>query len=309
MAAAAGDAIEASRIVAQRQAIFAGSWYPAREGSCRDEMKSYLSRRAPLAKPQGRTVAAVAPHAGWTFSGPTMAMAIDALRANCQPDVETVVCFGSVHVAAVRFPALWPEGTWDTPLGAMGVDVPLAHALLQASDQSVVSDPTAHAREHSIEVLLPFIRAAFPEAKLIAIAVPPGEESLKLGSMVAKVAADLGRKVVAVASTDLSHYGLSRFGWAPAGGGPAGLRWVRQQNDPPILEAMTAMDAEAVLRLRAERRNSCGSGAIAAAITFAKQQGGKRGLVIDYSSSLDAVLPGTSKEDFVTYAGVVFETD
>lgn len=291
--------------MAQRKAVFAGAWYPAVEGSCREMIEELRRRRAPASSPAGsRIVAAVGPHAGWAFSGTTLAMTVGLMAAHGDRP-ETIACFGAVHAAAVARPAAWAQGNWETPLGAAPVDEALAREVMRGGDGLVVNDPGAHLREHSIEVQLPFLREAFPEALFLPIAVPPTADAIRLGRLVAETAAALGRRVVALGSTDLTHYGLGNFGWAPAGAGPDAVRWVREENDPPVIRAMEALDGEAVLRQRGERRNVCGAGAVAATIAFAAARGAKRGVLVDYATSLDAE-GGAARDDFVTYAGVVF---
>jgi len=252
-------------------------------------------------------MAAVGPHAGWMFCGTTLALAVRAL-ADRGESPETVVCFGAVHSALAARPAVWAKGAWETPLGDAEVDEPLAGDLLRRGRGLVVDDPRAHAREHSIEVQLPLIREAFPRARILPIAVPPTPDAVVLGGLVAESAEAAGGKVVAFGSTDLTHYGMGNFGWAPAGGGAEAIRWVREENDPPVIDAMRRLDADGVLAMRGERRNSCGAGAVAAAIAFARKRGAKRGVLVDYSTSADG-KPDRPPDDFVTYAGVVFEGD
>jgi len=78
--------------------------------------------------------------------------------------------------------------------------------------------------------------------------------------------------------------------------------WVRNENDQRILDAMTAMDPERVIREALESQNACCAGAAAAAIAAAKQLGAAEAETIAYATSYDK-SPGDS---FVGYAGVVF---
>ena len=63
--------------------------------------------------------------------------------------------------------------------------------------------PAAHAREHSLEVELPFLQRTFPQAKLVALAVgraTPEEVAEVLD------ATWEARETAIVISSDLSHY-------------------------------------------------------------------------------------------------------
>jgi hypothetical protein len=283
-----------------RPMVFAGSWYPGDPVECGESIRGFRARGKPLSAANGRAVAAVGPHAGWMFSGRSLAVAVDSLVKACG-DVDTIVCFGSVHSHAGRQAAAWPEGEWETPLGPFTVDAELCSGALKAAGPALAADPKAHLNEHSIEVQLPFLREAFPKARFLPIAVPPLAPDC--GSAVAMAARALGRRAVAFGSTDLTHYGMTHFGWAPAGEGPGAVKWVRDENDRPALAAMEAMDGDAFVRGAIERRNACGPGAVSATISFARALGATRGVLVDYTSSAEAKAGGDS---FVSYAGVVF---
>jgi len=283
--------------------MFAGAWYPGNPEECRRAIEEFRSRRKPSTSPNGPAVAAVGPHAGWVFSGTTLALTVGALKASCG-EVDTVVCFGSVHFQSGKRAAVWPSGEWETPLGPFEVDSKLAEAAIKRAGAALEADPHAHLNEHSLEVQLPFIQEAFPKAMFLPIAVPPLAPDC--GAAVAEAARELGRRAVAFGSTDMTHYGLEHFGWAPAGEGPRAVKWVREENDRPAIEAMERMDGDAVVRGAVERRNACGPGAVAAAISFARALGGVQGRLVDYSTSADSKAGGGS---FVSYAGVVFERE
>ena len=292
-----------------RPMMFAPAWYPGDPEECRRAIEEFRSRRKPSSSPKGPAVAAVGPHAGWLFSGTTLALTVGALRASCG-EIDTVVCFGSVHFQSGKRAAAWPEGEWETPLGPFEVDAKLAAEALKRAGPALEAEPKAHLNEHSLEVQLPFIREAFPKARFLPIAVPPLAPDC--GTAVAEAARALGRRAVAFGSTDLTHYGLEHFGWAPAGEGSKAVKWVRDENDRPVIEAMERMDGDAVIRSAMERRNACGPGAVAATISFARALGAVRGRLVDYSTSADAKPSAGAKPpggSFVSYAGVVFEKE
>lgn len=281
--------------------LLAGRWYPATESACRQAIAGYRASRPDYPPPEGEAVAAVAPHAGWMYCGPVLAAAVDEL-ADKGPEPDTVAMFGAIHSAGLARPALFPSGSWESPLGAAQVDEELAEKLREIARRRVTIDWEAHRNEHSIEVQLPFIREAFPKARILPIAFPPAPGSLEVGRSVARAAEALGRRILAVASTDLTHYGLDHFGWAPAGAGPEAEKWVKEENDPPLLAAIEKLDAEAVLRVARQRRNACGAGGVAASLTFAKSRGAKQGYLVGYSSSN---ADGGMDANFVTYGGAV----
>jgi hypothetical protein len=213
------------------------------------------------------------------------------------------VLFGAVHVRGVRRPALYPEGAWWTPVGTVEVDADLAREIGEAAGAHLASDPGAHDGEHSLEVQVPFIRRLFPDARIVPILVPPGEDAVPLGERVGALLA--GREGVAfLGSTDLTHYG-PRYGFTPVGSGPEALRWAKEENDRSMIDLVRALRAEEVLSDFRRRHNACGPGAIAAAVAAARAQGAREVSLLEHITSAE-VRPEWGGEDFVGYAGIVF---
>ena len=76
-----------------------------------------------------------------------------------------------------------------------------------------------------------------------------------------------------------------------------------------MLDLVETMAAEKIVPEATERRNSCGAGAIAAAITACRQLGASRGLVLAYTNSYEishAIRPNYADDTTVGYASVVF---
>ena len=87
----------------------------------------------------------------------------------------------------------------------MGADAGLAHAIrMECFD--VVDLPSAHGREHSLEMQLPFVRRLFPAAKIVPLVMGFQTRETILGLADALAAACRGRQALLVGSTDLSHY-------------------------------------------------------------------------------------------------------
>ena len=298
-----------------RNPAVAGHFYPDASEDCREEIESLLSISAPgqtaasLPSPwpdNVEPVGGIVPHAGWICSGALAGQVLRSLVA--RPDAgrpETVVLFGAAHRPASAMAALFSRGAWETPLGSMEIDEDLASAILGASDE-VEDDPDAHRLEHSIEVQLPILRYLAPEIRILPILVPHVAPAPVVGRVVAEQAAMIGRRVVLVGSTDLTHYG-PRYGFLPKGSGPQGLSWAKDVNDRRILDLICRMDADQVGPEARQHQNACGSGAVAATIAACRRTGAVRGLVLRHTTSAE-VLGGRfgPMSDAVGYAGVVF---
>ncbi|HTT73841.1 MAG TPA: AmmeMemoRadiSam system protein B [Thermoplasmata archaeon] len=190
-----------------RSPAVAGTFY-AEDGSAlaRQIEACFLSDRGPGALPTRqrsrtrRLRAVVVPHAGYEYSGPIAALAYARIAAEAPP--EAVVILGVDHYGLGRGPAL-SDRPWATPLGPVAVD----HGLVERLRVPPIAvDEAAHAREHSIEVQLPFLDYVLPHPRFVALQVPfaPIEELRRVGEAVARAVE--GRDVLLVASTDLSHY-------------------------------------------------------------------------------------------------------
>lgn len=293
-----------------RPAYQAGRFYPASADACRKKMQS-------LGRPPGpegfgaRAVAAVVPHAGWDYSGRTASLVYDAIRAS-RPGggPETFVFFATCHVPWVRLPSVDPEGTWHSPMGDVAIDEALARAFIEEAGDGVASDPRAHDRDHAIEVQLPFVLARWPGARVVPVAVPWTAGGGPLGEALARAVKRTARDIVACASSDLTHYGLDFYGWAPKGEGAGAYEWART-NDRALLDRVLALDPQGVVDAAQRDKSACGPGAIAAVTGYARAVGATRGALIHYTTSHEARLEGedlgevTAPANWVGYGGVV----
>jgi len=259
----------------------------------------------PQSLPEGvpeRIVGGVVPHAGWVYSGPTAAKVFAAVRERAEP--ETFVIFSAMHRWGATRPAVYAEGGWETPLGRVEVDEDLAQAVLEEGKGVLIDAPEAHSGEHSAEVQVPFIRHLFPQARILPILVPPGEQAVPAGEAVARAVERSGRRAVVIGTTDLTHYGAMYYGFAPAGTGERALEWVRA-NDERIIRLMVEMRAEEIVAEAETRHNACGGGAVAATVAAARALGARKGVLLEYTTSYH-VMPRGPATDFVGYAAVVF---
>ncbi len=179
----------------------AGMFYPADPQTLKRYLGAVLSEAArqgaPLEEGGGKVRAIVAPHAGYVYSGMTAARAFAAAAGR---PVERIVLFGPAHTMAFRGIAAPQWRGFATPLGTVTVD---ASALAEISGlpQVVLSD-APHAREHSLEVELPFIQELFPGVPVLPLVV--GEATPEeVAEVIERL--DDGHTLFIV-SSDLSHY-------------------------------------------------------------------------------------------------------
>ncbi|MBU0987705.1 MAG: AmmeMemoRadiSam system protein B [Proteobacteria bacterium] len=280
-----------------RKAIFSGSWYPNKAAECEKEIQSFLKEAKGTPVAARPLTGGIVPHAGWYFSGSIACNVFHCLKEDTPPDI--FVVFG-MHLHPGSAAYIMTGDAWETPFGAIEIDKRITGEL---AEQFTFRTETADSftRDNTIELQLPFIKYFYPDAKLVAMGVPPVRKSLEVGKAVADITTRLGLKTKIIGSTDLTHYGMN-YGFTPKGSGAAALEWVRNENDRRVIDAMLAMDPESVISEALENQNACCGGAAATAIAAAKYLGADRAETTAYATSYDK-SPGDS---FVGYVGIVF---
>jgi MEMO1 family protein len=253
-----------------RKTAVAGTWYPGTAGALTREVDGYL---APVdVHLPGLVQGIIAPHAGLMFSGPVGAW---SYKAAAQSPCDVAFLVGPSHFVGFEGFAVWPDGAFDSPLGPAKVDRDAAAAILGAPFARDLA--SAHTREHSLEMQLPFVRRVFPDASIVPIVIgyQRTETIMALADALAH-AAD-GRRALLVASTDLSHY----FDASTA----ASL-------DGRVQSHVEAFDAQALLALFEEypegergRYVACGGGAAIAVMFASRTLGACHARVLKYSNS------------------------
>jgi MEMO1 family protein len=182
-----------------RPAAVAGTWYPKTPAALRQDVETYLE--AADEGPAGRVHAIVAPHAGLMFSGPVGAW---AYKTAARGTYDVVALVGPSHYVGFDGVAIWPEGAFASPLGDVPVDAAGAGAMLK--NPIVRTMPAAHAREHSLEMQLPFLGHLMPGVPIVPLVMGHQVRSTIEALGEALAAAFAGRRALLVASTDLSHF-------------------------------------------------------------------------------------------------------
>jgi AmmeMemoRadiSam system protein B len=199
------------------------------------------------------------------------------------------VILGPNHTGLGSGAAILTYGSWETPLGEVSIDTQLAEAILERS-QVLEEDDLAHRKEHSIEVQLPFLQLLKPAIPFVPICLLSHEYGAcqDVGQAVAEAIRADGRRVLLIASTDMSHY-ISRE--------------MAEIKDRMAIEAMLDLDPprlhNTVLR---ERISMCGFHPTTAMLIAAKALGASQAELTRYATSGDVTKDYTS---VVGYAGLI----
>jgi len=276
---------------------YARQFYP---GDSRAQIE-HLLRSSKVPKESAKAVAGIVPHAGWIFSGAVAAKVFKCISVKTGPD--TFILLGAVHTWRPRGNSIYAHGAWSTPLGDIKIDEEVSETLLDVLAGDIIDDPEAHEGEHSLEVQLPFIKYLCPEAKIVPIAIPPDENAHVTGRKIGEAVSGMGKNIVVIGTTDLTHYGDS-YGFTPYGYGEEAKNRMKESDSRIIGLALQMRSAE--IRKEAERsHNACGSGALSATVAAAKAMGAEKGYLLEYTTSHD-VMPEGEFEMAVGYAGIIF---
>jgi MEMO1 family protein len=262
-----------------RRAAVAGSWYAGQATRLAADIDRYVADAD--VNPVPRLRAIVAPHAGLMYSGPVAAFSYKAAR-----DIRygTIVMVGPSHYVPFRGVSLWPRGAWETPFGPVTVDESLADAIAGAAPGQIADRPEAHAREHSLELQLPFVAHLWPGTRIVPIVMghQTRDTAFALGNAMA--AAVRGRnmststasgpgEVLLVASSDLSHFEDARTAAAM---------------DAVVMQHVEALDPDGLMTaLEREPRHACGGGPIVSVLQAARELGATHAQRLRYADSGD----------------------
>jgi AmmeMemoRadiSam system protein B len=275
-----------------RQPAVAGSFYKGARESLKKQVQAFI-----IPVTERRTaIGILSPHAGLMYSGSVAGAVYSSISL---PD--TFVLIGPNHTGLGAPISLMCKGGWDTPLGTVSIDEPLATSLL-AKSSLFREDSLAHLREHSLEVQLPFIQhfkdnftivpiqmldtrldACLEVGRTIAEAITarnqdPGNTGQKTGN----------RGVLIVASSDMSHYEEAASA---------------KEKDFQAIEHILNLDPAGLYQtVKTYGITMCGCGPAVAMLVAAKQLGATKAELIKYTNSGDV---SGDYEHVVGYAGIV----
>ncbi len=254
-----------------RRSIIAGSWYPGDAETLKRQIGQYLGA-AKESQAGGRLLGLIVPHAGYLYSGPIAAFAYKNVGPR---NVSTVILVGPSHSALFEGAAVYGSGAWETPLGRVEIDSDLSQKIISQDAEYIHDDPSAHAKEHSLEIQLPFLQIVLePGFRIVPIML--FEHSLASCDRLAQALAQAtkGRDdVLLLASSDLSHYHPDPEA---------------KSLDMRVVEAVRAFDPEKLAGdLAFEKCEACGGGPMVTAMLACRYLGADRAVVYDYRTSGD----------------------
>ncbi|MFA5321641.1 MAG: AmmeMemoRadiSam system protein B [Smithella sp.] len=280
-----------------REPAVAGKFYPKSAVKLKGAIENFMRDATPLKVK--KPIAIIVPHAGYIFSGQICA---DGFKQVSNQKYDVIVILGTNHTGSdFQRISLYPGNGFRTPLGTAPVERNIISALKKAATADCTLDKSLHEREHSVEVMVPFIQVVFPEAKIVPIVVGSQDMQtcIRFGQALAKILKN--KRALIVVSSDLSHYPSAQDATIV---------------DRETLAAIARLDPDAfrsIVQAHKDKNisslytSACGEAPIIAAMAAAKSLGATRGEVISYANSGDTSIGEPSR--VVGYGAVVLNAE
>ncbi len=216
--------------------------------------------------PGGEILALIAPHAGYVYSGQTAAHAYRLIQGK---DYESVIIIAPSHRYGFKGCSIYSRGGYETPLGTAKIDESLAAEISKASGFKYISK--AHQMEHSVEVQIPFIQKALPQAEIVPIVMgyPAKKTITRLADALAEVVP--GKKAMIIVSTDMSHF----FPKEKA-----------NDTDSKTISLIQAFETSSLIsKLEKGENLMCGGGPVVSSLLYARKRGEVKVEILHYTDS------------------------
>ena len=245
----------------------------------------FLSRLGPglPGKRTKKIFGVIAPHAGYSYSGPCAAHAYKEIGEAQFPRAYAILGVNHTGYSGKRLALSYDD--WQTPFGA----------VLNSKDKisNLKEDRKAHAFEHSIEVQLPFLQFVSKDNLKKLRVLPLTVSDIDYGYC-REMAKEFPRDAVYIISSDFSHYG-HLYNYTPS-------------------EKIEKIDSEAIKLIKgfkvkefldyAKDKTICGMYGIALGMEIMKNLGAERARLLKYYDSSEIT---NDKENKDGYASSVFE--
>jgi len=268
-----------------REPAVAGAFYPADSAQLAQMVEGHLNSVKKLPALDGQIIALIVPHAGLIYSGQIAAYSYKFLENSNINKV--ILCGPSHHFGFEGLSVYGPGVEWKTPLGEVVCDDSLCSQLLKYDKRLAVVE-RAHAREHSLEVQLPYLQTVLKDFKIVPVAM--GYQRTETINLLAEAlkACQFDSHTIMISSSDWQHYRPASQGW---------------EMDSLGIECLKSLDVERLEQyLQSGQVEACGGGLIAAVMKAAVAHGANRIKVLRHGDSGDV---SGDKSSVVGYVAAV----
>lgn len=268
-----------------RSAAAEGRFYPSTKSRIFDQILDIeLSGRYP--EPDlspSKVFGAVLPHAGHIYSGYQTIPFFQLIRRHrIYPD--TFIIVHPNHSGQGPAMAIDDSEQWSNAIGEVPVDVKLAKAM------DITMDQRAHAKEHSAEVIIPFMQYFLADHPFSIVPICMLEQSHENASLISKgiikAAKKTGRRIMLLASCDFSHF------LPPSEGA---------RMDQKVIDHILQRNAPGVEQAVMENHISvCGYGPIMTLMEYARSQSPDYNIELLARGHSGEVLPSHEVVDYIS---------
>lgn len=252
-----------------KQPVVAGTFYSDSSSRLSKDLQQFLKKPKPILQDK-KIIALIVPHAGYKYSAGVAAYSYKAIEGE---PIRTVILIGASHYEHFEGALVYPKGAWRTPLGDVFIDSELAQRLIDV-DAKISADQSVFAREHSLEVQLPFLQTVLDDFKIVPILMGrlsyASSEALASAILMATENRD---DVLVIASTDMSHY----HSYSEA----------NEIDAATIKELMRLNPKTLYYKLVTGESELCGGAAVVSALIYANHQVKSEIKVLNYANSGD----------------------
>jgi len=231
-----------------------------------------------------KLIGVVVPHAGYMFSGHIAAYSFHRIAEEGFADIFFIL--GPNHTGIGSGVSIYPSGKWRTPLGEISIEENLVKKI---AGGIIDIDETAHRYEHSIEVQLPFLQYIGNDKFFSIIPICMGmqdiETSREIGEKIADIIREESRRIIIIASSDLSHEGFM-YGRTP----PDNInvdKYVRERDQLAIKEIKDLNPDDLINTVYKYGLSMCGYGPVASLLYAAKKLGATKAELLKYGTSYE----------------------
>ncbi len=251
-----------------KESNVSGAFYPDDSVELSLMIDDFLQKANPQLMP-GEIFTLILPHAGYGYSGPTAAFGYKLVQGK---NYKTVIILGTSHHYGFSGASVYPQGAFKTPLGQVEIDSDFTGELMK--DKNIIFEPLAFAKEHSVEVQIPFLQKSLTGFKIVPIVLGDctWQDCQNLAQSLKNAIA--GRKdVLVIVSTDMYH----------------GYDYQEAENvDNISIDFLKKMDSEGLYyALREAKAQLCGGFGAVAALILAKELGHNQLAVLNHTNSAE----------------------
>ena len=266
--------------MSSRPPAVAGYFYPGTRNALEQQLSTLIPDHADKLK--ARMI--VAPHAGYIYSG---AVAGEVYGSIELPDRYIILCPN--HTGSGSDFDVSVDDEWMTPLGSAKVDTEMAELLLRKFPRAK-KDGRAHAREHSLEVQLPFLQYLKGDFRFVPLCIRQYQYGYleELGHAIAEIVRESG-DVLIIASSDMTHYESQESA---------------NRKDAMAIAKMEHLDPHGLYdTIHSEDISMCGYLPATSAMIASRELGASAGKLLKYATSGDVTKDYTQ---VVGYAALAF---